>query len=207
MEYTVYWSIHTMYIVWIQLRVVYIFWSKLALKATINTISITGIPLQSWFIFLEEKEYLDKTTWPAEVMDNLYHIQLYRVHLAIHWEVGLLKQNHRQVARTPKTLFQLHVPRDCGHGNRDFDNEISWHQRNKIIMASLVGKNRWLSVHLRGNFGGYILPVMLWIIGCEKCTEELKDHVVLHHLFFIIPKPICLSSSNFHHNSTFLLMP
>ena len=129
---------HTMYIlvVWIQLRVVYIFWSKLVFKATIKTISITGIPWRSC-LSLEEKEYLDKTMWPAEVMNNLYHIQLYRVHLAIDCEIGLLKQNHRLVARTLKMLFQLHVPRDCVHGN-----EIGWHERNKIIVTSLVGKNR-----------------------------------------------------------------
>ena len=46
-------------------------------------------------------------------MDNLYHIQLYRVHFAIHYEVELLKQNHRRVARTVKMLF------------RGFDNEIN----------------------------------------------------------------------------------
>jgi hypothetical protein len=130
--------IHTMYMIWIQLRVVYIFWSKLVVKATINTISIIR---DGHGLLLEEKEYLDKTTWPAEVMDNLYHIKLYRVHLAIHYEVGLLKQNHRRVARTLKMLF------------RDFDNEISW---NKIIVTSLVCKNRWLSVDLRGIFKGYI---------------------------------------------------
>jgi hypothetical protein len=44
-------------------------------------------------LLLEEREYLNKTTWPAEVTYNIYHIQLYRVHLAIHYEVGLLKQN------------------------------------------------------------------------------------------------------------------
>jgi hypothetical protein len=57
--------IHTMYMIWIQLRVVYIFWSKLVVKATINTISIIR---DGHGLLLEEKEYLDKTTWPAEVM-------------------------------------------------------------------------------------------------------------------------------------------
>jgi hypothetical protein len=133
--------IHTMYMIWIQLWVVYIFWNKLVLKATINNISI--IP---WChgLLLEEREYLNKTTGPAEVTYNIYHIQLYRVHLAIHYEVGLLKQNHRPVARTQKMFF------------RDFDNAISWLERNKIIVTPLVCKNLWLSVDLRGNFKGYI---------------------------------------------------